>query len=41
MAEAIEKTQPFGVDVASGIEKSPKRKDYDKMKAFIEAVKYA
>ncbi len=41
VAEAIEKTQPFGVDVASGVEKSPKRKDYDKMKAFIEAVKDA
>ncbi len=37
--EAIEKTQPFGVDVASGVEKSPKRKDYDKMKKFIEEAK--
>lgn len=34
--EAVKQTQPFGVDVASGVEKSPKRKDYDKMKAFIE-----
>jgi phosphoribosylanthranilate isomerase len=41
VAQAIEETQPFAVDVASGVEKSPKRKDYDKMKAFIEAVKYA
>lgn len=41
VAEAIEAAQPFAVDVASGVEKSPKRKDYEKMKSFIEAVKYA
>ncbi len=34
--EAVKQTQPFAVDVASGVEKSPKRKDYDKLKAFIE-----
>jgi phosphoribosylanthranilate isomerase len=37
--EAVKQTQPFAVDVASGVEKSPKRKDYDKMKAFIEQAK--
>jgi phosphoribosylanthranilate isomerase len=41
VAEAIETAQPFAVDVASGVEKSPKRKDYEKMKKFIEEVKYA
>lgn len=41
VADAIETAQPFAVDVASGVEKSPKRKDYEKMKTFIEAVKYA
>lgn len=41
VAEAIEKTQPFGVDTASGVERSQKRKDYDRMKAFIEAVRDA
>lgn len=41
VAEAIEAAQPFAVDVASGVEKSPKRKDYEKMKTFIEEVKYA
>lgn len=41
VADAIEAAQPFAVDVASGVEKSPKRKDYDKMKKFIEAAKYA
>jgi len=38
-AQAVEQVQPFAVDVASGVEKSPKRKDYDKMKKFIEEVK--
>ncbi|MBL8023628.1 MAG: phosphoribosylanthranilate isomerase [Elusimicrobia bacterium] len=41
VAEAIEATQPFAVDVASGVEKSPKRKDFEKMKRFLETVKYA
>ncbi len=41
VAEAIEAAHPFAVDVASGVEKSPKRKDYEKMKTFLEAVKYA
>ncbi|MBL0058363.1 MAG: phosphoribosylanthranilate isomerase [Elusimicrobia bacterium] len=41
VAQAIETAQPFAVDVASGVEKSPKRKDYEKMKKFIEEVKYA
>lgn len=38
---AVEAAQPFAVDVASGVEKSPKRKDYDKMKKFLEVVKFA
>lgn len=37
--EAVKQTQPFAVDVASGVEKSPKRKDYDKLKRFIEEAK--
>lgn len=36
--EAAEKVMPFGVDVCSGIEKSPRRKDYEKMKEFIMKV---
>jgi phosphoribosylanthranilate isomerase len=33
--EAIEKTSPFGIDGGSQLERLPKRKDYDKMNAFI------
>ena len=41
VAGAIEAAQPFAVDVASGVEKSPKRKDFEKLKLFIEAVRDA
>jgi phosphoribosylanthranilate isomerase len=41
VAQAVEEVQPFAVDVASGVEKSPRRKDFDKMKMFIEAAKNA
>lgn len=37
--EAVKKTSPWGVDVASGVEKSPKRKDLDKMRDFITLAK--
>ncbi len=37
--EAIQKTHPPLVDVCSGVEKSPTRKDYDAMRAFIQAAK--
>ncbi|MBN1385288.1 MAG: phosphoribosylanthranilate isomerase [Elusimicrobia bacterium] len=37
--EAIRKVEPFAVDVCSGIERTPTRKDYDKMLAFIKAVR--
>lgn len=35
--EAIEKTNPWGVDTASGVEASPGHKDHAKMKQFIKA----
>ena len=36
---AIKKLNPFAVDVCSSIEISPGKKDYDKMKEFIEAAR--
>ena len=35
VGNAIEKVAPFAVDVASGVERLPRRKDYEKMSAFI------
>jgi phosphoribosylanthranilate isomerase len=37
--EAIKKTHASYVDVCSGVEKSPTRKDYEAMKTFIQAAK--
>ena len=34
---AIEQTNPWGVDTASGVEASPGRKDHARMKQFIQA----
>jgi phosphoribosylanthranilate isomerase len=38
VGHVVNTLHPFGVDVASGVESRPGRKDYEKMRRFIEAV---
>lgn len=39
VAEAVALARPFGVDVSSGVESAPGRKDKEKMARFVEAAR--
>jgi phosphoribosylanthranilate isomerase len=39
VVEAIRRVQPYGVDVSSGVEASPGRKDHEKVRAFVKQAK--
>ena len=41
VGDAVGRLRPWGVDVCSGVEAEPGRKDYEKLRAFVAAVRRA
>ena len=39
VAEAVHRVRPYGVDTGSGVEREPGRKDHQKIRSFVEAVR--
>jgi phosphoribosylanthranilate isomerase len=39
VAEAVERVRPFGIDVSSGVESTPGRKDHRRIRALFEALR--